>query len=98
MAVRFPDVDVTGVNSRVPPETIDALKQIFAHYGHAGPAFVSALVANGLHREPDLLKQRILAGARARQLGRHQREGPSCNPVRGRSDRRQPRSGIWHLS
>jgi hypothetical protein len=65
MAVRFPDVDVTGVNSRVPPETIDALKQIFAHYGHAGPAFVRALVANGLHREPDLLKERILAGARA---------------------------------
>jgi hypothetical protein len=59
MAVRFPDVDVTGINSRVAPETIDALKQIFMNYGHAGPAFVRALVANSLHREPDLLRGRI---------------------------------------
>jgi hypothetical protein len=64
MAARFPDVDVTGVNSRVASETIDALKQIFRHYGHAGPAFVRVLVANGLHLEPDLLKERILAVAR----------------------------------
>jgi hypothetical protein len=64
MAVRFPDVDVTGVNARVASETIDALKQIFMHYGHAGPAFVRALVANTLHREPDLLKERISAMAR----------------------------------
>src|SRR6266446_6747831 len=64
MAARFPDVDVTGVNPRVAPETIDALKQIFTHYGHAGPAFVRALVANGLHRDPDPLKERILAVAR----------------------------------
>jgi hypothetical protein len=57
MAARFPDVDVTGVNPCVAPETIDAVKQIFMHYGHGGPAFVRALVANGLHREPDLLKE-----------------------------------------
>jgi hypothetical protein len=63
MAVRFPDVDVTGINSRVAPETIDALKQIVMNYGHAGPAFVRALVANGLHREPDLLRERILTMA-----------------------------------
>jgi hypothetical protein len=65
MAARVPDVDVTGVNSHVAPETIDALKQIFTHYGHAGPAFVCALVANGLHKEPDLLNERIKATARA---------------------------------
>ena len=65
MAVRFPDVDVTGVSPCVAPETIDAVKQIFVHYGHAGPAFVRALVANGLHKEPDLLKERIKATARA---------------------------------
>ncbi len=64
MAVRFPDVDITGVNPCVAPETIDAVKQIFVHYGHAGPAFIRALVVNGLHREPDLLKERILATAR----------------------------------
>jgi uncharacterized protein DUF927 len=64
MAARFPDVDVTGVNSRVEPNTIDALNQIFTHYGHAGPAFVRELVANGLHKEPDLLNERIKATAR----------------------------------
>jgi hypothetical protein len=64
MAVRFPDVDVTGVNPRVTPETLNRVKQIFMNYGHAGPAFVRALVANGLHREPDLLKERIFAMAR----------------------------------
>jgi putative DNA primase/helicase len=64
MATRFPDVDVTGVNSRVAPETIDALKQIFRHYGNAGPAFVRALIANGLHLEPDLLKERVFIVAR----------------------------------
>jgi hypothetical protein len=63
MAVRIPDVDVTGVNPRVSPETIDALKQIFLHYGHAGPAFVRALVANDFHREPDLLNERVSAMA-----------------------------------
>jgi hypothetical protein len=64
MAVRFPDVDVTSVNSRVAPETIGALKQIFVNYGDAGPAFVRALVEKGLHQERDLLRERILATAR----------------------------------
>jgi Domain of unknown function (DUF927) len=65
MAARLPDVDVTGVNSRVAPKTIDALNLTFAHYGHAGPAFVRALVANGLHKDLDLLNERIKATARA---------------------------------
>jgi len=95
----FPDVDVTGVNPRVAPETIDALKQIFVHYGHAGPAFVRALIASGLHREPELLKKRILAMARrARWRGRHQREDSSRAPIRDRRYRRQPCSGVWHLA
>jgi hypothetical protein len=63
MAVRFPNVDVSGVNPRVAPETISAVKQILIHYGHAGPAFVTKLVASGLHRRPDLLKERVLAMA-----------------------------------
>jgi hypothetical protein len=64
MAVRFPDVDVTGVNPRVLLETIDEVKRIFLHYGEAGPAFVRAFVAKGLHQEPDLLKERITVMAR----------------------------------
>jgi hypothetical protein len=64
MAVRFPDVDVTGVNPSVSSETIDSLHQIFTNYGHAGPAFVRELIANGLHREPDRLRERITKMAR----------------------------------
>jgi hypothetical protein len=64
MAARFPDIDVAGVNPRVERENIDAVQQIFMHYGHAGPAFVRALVDSGLHRRPDLLKQRIDEAAR----------------------------------
>jgi hypothetical protein len=64
MAVRFPNIDVSGVNPCVPPETISAIDQISNHYGHAGPAFVTKLVASGLHRGPDLLKERVLAMAR----------------------------------
>src|ERR1700755_2408018 len=38
---------------------IDALNQIFTHYGQAGPAFVRALVANGL----STLYQDLLGGS-----------------------------------
>jgi hypothetical protein len=63
MAVRFPDIDVSGVNPCVAPETISAIEQIFSHYGHAGPAFVTKLTASGLHLRPELLKQRVSAMA-----------------------------------
>jgi phage/plasmid primase-like uncharacterized protein len=59
MAVRFPDIDVGGVNRYVPRETITSIEQIFNHYGHAGPQFVRKLVENGLHQDPDKLRERI---------------------------------------
>jgi hypothetical protein len=63
MAVRFPNIDVSEVNPCVPPETISAIDQISNHYGHAGPAFITKLVASGLHLRPDLLKERVSAMA-----------------------------------
>jgi hypothetical protein len=63
MAVRVPDVDVTGVNRAVDRATLDAIGGIEAHYGHAGPAFVRALVGDGLHRQADALRQRALRTA-----------------------------------
>jgi hypothetical protein len=63
MAVRFPDVDVTGVNPGVAKETIDAAQRISAHYGHAGLEFVRKLVESGLHRDPNALRERILVAA-----------------------------------
>jgi hypothetical protein len=64
MAVRFPDVDVSTVNARVPAKTIGEIDGIFANYGHAGPIFVTRLIASGLHRQPDTLKERVLTLAR----------------------------------
>jgi Domain of unknown function (DUF927)/Toprim domain len=64
MAVRFPDVDVSDVNPRVPAETIDTMNNIFANYGHAGPIFVARLIESGLHRQVDMLKERVETMAR----------------------------------
>jgi hypothetical protein len=64
MAVRFPDIDVSGVNPRVTLERMSTIKQILVNYGHAGPAFVTKLVASGLHCQPDALKERVVVMAR----------------------------------
>ena len=64
MAVRIPDVDVTPVNAAVEADTLAAIGGIDRHFGHAGPAFVRALIADGVHREPERLREQVLAAAR----------------------------------
>ena len=44
--------------------TLAAIDGIAHHFGHAGPAFVRALVADGVHRQPDRLREQILAAGR----------------------------------
>jgi Domain of unknown function (DUF927)/Toprim domain len=63
MAARFADIDVGDVNRHVPRETITSIEEIHRHYGHAGPQFVRKLIENGLHQDPDNLRERILAMA-----------------------------------
>ena len=58
-AVRIPDIDVTGMNRRVSVDVMSKIDDIRNHYGHAGPAFVEAIVAHGLHLKPDLLRKKI---------------------------------------
>ena len=41
-----------------------AVAGIDRHYGHAGPAFVRALVADGVHRHPERLREQVLSAAR----------------------------------
>jgi len=60
MAVRIPDVDVTGVNRRVARATMARIEAIDAHFGHAGPAFVQALIGVGLHRSASDVRDRIM--------------------------------------
>jgi hypothetical protein len=64
MAVRIVDIDVTGVNRNVDADTLRAINDIEHHYGHAGPAFVRALIEHGLHRQTPALRDRILKAAR----------------------------------
>ncbi len=58
-AVRIPDIDVTGINRRVTPILMGQIEDVRNHYGHAGPAFVEAIVANNLHLKPDVLRKKI---------------------------------------
>jgi hypothetical protein len=64
MAVRIVDIDVTGVNRQVDAATLRDINEIDFHYGHAGPCFVRQLIANGLHRQPAALRDRVLKAAR----------------------------------
>lgn len=64
MAVRIVDIDVTDVNRGVHPETLRQIDQIEQHYGHAGPAFIRALMDHGLHRQAGVLREQILAESR----------------------------------
>ena len=64
MAVRIVDIDVTGVNRNVDQATLAQIAAIEAHYGHAGPAFVRALVAAGAHREATGLRDEVQRAAR----------------------------------
>ena len=64
MAVRIVDVDVTDVDRAVPATTLRAIAGIDNHHGHAGPVFVERLIATGLHKTPDTLRDRILTEAR----------------------------------
>jgi hypothetical protein len=64
MAARIVDVDVTDVNRHVPESTLAAIRGIEQNYGHAGPAFVRALIDNGLSQHPGKLRGSISVAAR----------------------------------
>jgi hypothetical protein len=63
MAVRFQDIDVTGVNGNVDRVTLNAIDGIERNYGLAGPAFISAMVEHGLHRQGPALRERVFKAA-----------------------------------
>jgi hypothetical protein len=58
-AARVPDVDVSGVNRSVDRNIMAEIETIDEHFGHAGPAFVQALIEAGLHRSADELRAEI---------------------------------------
>jgi hypothetical protein len=64
MAVRFPDIDVTSVNRNAEQRVLDAVDAACRNHGHAGPTFVKALIAAGIHRDPDGLRESVNQAAR----------------------------------
>jgi hypothetical protein len=69
MAVRIVDIDVTDINRHVDAETLHTINSVEQNYGHAGPEFVKALMASGLHRQAAALRERVLRAARALSSG-----------------------------
>ncbi len=63
-AVRIADVDVTGINRLLDAETFAKISSVSRHHGHAGPAFVRALVAAGTHEKAAEVRDKINEGAR----------------------------------
>lgn len=68
MAVRIVDVDVTDINRGVDPQTIQAIEDISKNFGHAGPAFVRALVQDGVHKQALALREQVLKTAKGWQV------------------------------
>ncbi|KJB91507.1 DNA primase [Skermanella aerolata KACC 11604] len=64
MPVRFPDIDVTSVNRNAGQDVLNAIDAACRNHGHAGPAFVKALIAEGMHRDPDRLRESVNQAAR----------------------------------
>lgn len=69
MAVRMPDVDITGVDRAVDAGVRARIHGVDQHYGQAGPAFVAALIEQGGLRQAegirDLVNQGVIALAGA---------------------------------
>lgn len=70
-AVRIADVDVTHINRLLDAKTFAMVASVGRHHGHAGPAFVRALVESGSHERAAEVRDglnemgRRLAGAGA---------------------------------
>lgn len=58
LSVRFPDISV-GDGARVSAAEIRVLEDVTRNYGHAGPAFVRWLIAEGWHRRGAELRKEV---------------------------------------
>ncbi|WP_342167065.1 DUF927 domain-containing protein [Methylobacterium sp. SD21] len=65
MAVRIPDIDISGINRAVDQGVLDLIATVDRNHGHAGPAFVEAMIAAGTHRQAREIRQGIDTSARA---------------------------------
>ena len=63
IAVRIPNIDIDDTNKQLPRDQLDAIEGISHNFGHAGEAFVRALIACGHADNPDILRQRVLDNA-----------------------------------
>ena len=59
MAVRIPDIDITGVNRAVDHAVLEQIQLVDRNFGHAGPAFIEAMIAKEYHRQPQDIRDGI---------------------------------------
>ena len=65
MAARIPDVDVTGINRDIDLATMEKIRSVDQHFGHAGPAFIQAMVKEGAHQQAEEIRFGIYENATA---------------------------------
>jgi hypothetical protein len=59
LPVRFPDIDCSDVNRRVPPATIAAVKGVLQHHGQAGRVFIRRFIDAGHRETSEALRERV---------------------------------------
>ena len=65
MAVRIPDVDMSGINRAVDQAVLDQISAIDRNFGHAGPAFIRALIDAGLNHKAHEIRRSINEAAQS---------------------------------
>lgn len=59
MSVRFPDIDVSEVDARISKDVMLQIEAVRYNHGHAGPAFVEAMVKDGLNTDPQRIRDEV---------------------------------------
>ena len=63
MAARIPDIDISGVDRAVDQAVMAKIQAIDRNFGHAGPAFVEAMIEAGIHQQAQTIRAGINTAA-----------------------------------
>ncbi|TXN73422.1 DUF927 domain-containing protein [Methylobacterium sp. WL6] len=59
MAARIPDIDISGVDRAVDHAVMAKIQAVDRNFGHAGPAFVKAMIEAGIHQQAQTIRAGI---------------------------------------
>ncbi|TXM66518.1 DUF927 domain-containing protein [Methylobacterium sp. WL12] len=63
MAARIPDIDISGVDRAVDHAVMAKIQAVDRNFGHAGPAFVEAMIEAGIHQQAQTIRAGINTAA-----------------------------------